>query len=543
MKTLVYIFFLLSSLFCYPQYVEELKHNHIGKFCSGGTFQTDSNNFVLSGSGFDIWSSTDEFDFAWVKIWGDIEISVKINSVEQIHDWAKAGIMIREDLTGPSKNIMMLMTPKKVASCQFRAFDNSGCSSNTMPNRTFPCWLKLIRKGNTFYSLISSDGKNWDLFSPVDIEMTGSVYYGLAVTSRVQCELAKAEFENLTISKTLSEIPLTVSYHALKSNTLYSDYLKEDVKISVGLPYKYNHQEAVAYPVLYFLDQNLGSYHTVIRELSAKKLIPDVLTAGVAFPVESKRDSDYTVNFSSFHSFLNNELIPHIDNQFNTDTLKRTLFGHSFGGLACLNTMFLCYDYNTIPFRNIIASSPAIWWPDSKQAYSKEQNLYRQTSILPVNLYMTIGTDEGFNATSNFSKMARTLDNRGYEYLNIYTDANDGKTLSTNADLSFYEGSIWVLNQPVVSPQSIATNLPEVDSHEFSVYPNPTSGVINIFLNKTPEQNATAEIINLQGNAVFTKKLHGQTNTELNLRSLPKGIYLVKITSKRTFRIKKIELY
>lgn len=99
----------------------------------------------------------------------------------------------------------MLMTPQEVASCQYRAFDNSGCSSNTMPDIAFPCWLKLIRKGNIFYSMISGDGKNWDLSSPVEIDMTGSVYYGLAVTSRVQCELAKAEFENLTITKSIPE--------------------------------------------------------------------------------------------------------------------------------------------------------------------------------------------------------------------------------------------------------------------------------------------------------------------------------------------------
>lgn len=543
MKTTIFLFFVFFSLLGYSQYTDDLRHNHIGTLCTGGSFQSGNNKFTLSGLGYDIWGSADEFNFAWVKIDGDVEISVKINSVENKNEWTKAGIMIRENLAGTSKNIMTLMTPWRVASCQYRANENSGGNNITVPDLKFPYWLKLTRKGNVFFSQVSADGIIWDLFSPVTIEMAESVYYGLAVTSHVLCEIAKAEFENLTITKTISEIPAKISYHIIRSNTLTSKFLNEDVKITVGLPYKFDSLESVHYPVLYFLNHNKGSYHTLIRDLTSKNLIPPVITAGIAFSLESKRDSDYTVNFSEFNSFLNLELLPAIENRWTTDKLKRTIYGHSFGGLACLNTMFLYYDYNSIPFRNIIASSPAVWWPDSKQAFTNEQNLYRQTTILPVNLYMTIGTDEGYTATSNFSKMARTLDNRGYEYLNIMTDANDGKNLASNADLSFYEGSIWALNQPVVSPNSIATNFYELESPGFQMYPNPTSGEINLILNKTPDKNSLLEIINLQGQVVLAQKLNIQKRIRLSLDNLAKGIYLARITSEENIRSQKIKIH
>lgn len=138
--------------------------------------------------------------------------------------------------------------------------------------------------------------------------------------------------------------------------------------------------------------------------------------------------------------------------------------------------------------------------------------------------------------------MARTFDNRGYDYLNIHTDANDGKNLSTNADLIFYEGSVWILNQPVVSPNSIATNLRCEYPDEFLVYPNPTSGIITIFLNKSPEQNTKPEIINLQDKTVFNQVTGIQTQIRLHLNTLPKGTYFLVITSKGTVRGKIIEL-
>lgn len=540
MKSIILIFFLFLHFFCFSQYTDQLQHIHIGKYCSEGSFLVENDKYTLSGVGNDIWNSTDEFDFAYVKIWGDIEITVRILSVENKNDYTKAGIMIREDLSGISRNVMLLMTPKNLSSYQYRAFNNSGCSNISIPNKSLPCWLRLTRKGNLFYSQISNDGKTWDLFEPVNIDMTGSVYYGLAVTGHAECQAAKAGFDNLNITKTISEIPQTISYHALNSSVFHSTYMKEDSKITVGLPYKYDSLQSTRYPILYYLDRNNPTYHNTVRDLSALKQIPDVITVGVGYFSASKRDSDYTVNFTTFHSFLKKELIPYIENHWNSDTLKRTIYGHSFGGLACLSTLFTYTNYNNIPFRNIVTSSPSIWWPDGKLAFSKEQNLSLQTSILPVNLYMSIGTNEDYAATSAFSKMARTIADRNYQYFNFMREANEGKNLATNGDISFRNGVIWALNQKVISPNSIATYSLERKNSDPMFYPNPTSGEVNIVFGSIPDANTKLELINLQGMIVYSKIYQDQSNSRLDLSKYPKGIYFIRLTNDGKTLIQKI---
>jgi predicted alpha/beta superfamily hydrolase len=377
----------------------------------------------------------------------------------------------------------------------------------------------------------------------VNIDMTGSVYYGLAVTGHAECQLAKAEFDNLTITKTLNEIPQTISYHALKSSVLHSTFMKEDSKIVVGLPYKYDSLQSTRYPILYYLDRNNPTYPTLVRDLSLQNLIPNVITVGVGYFSASKRDSDYTVNFKNFHPFLRKELLPYIENHWRADTLKRTISGHSFGGLACLNTMFTYTNYNVIPFRNIVASSPSIWWPDGQQAFNYEQNLRRQTSILPVNLYMSIGTNEDFTATSNFSKMAKTIVDRNYDYLNFMRDANEGKTQATNADISFREGLIWVLNQKVISPNSIATNVFEQKNSDPVIYPNPTTGEVNIVFGSAPISFTKLELINIKGITISSKNYLDQSSAKLDLSKFPKGIYLLRLTIDGKIKNQKISLF
>ena len=61
-----------------------------------------------------------------------------------------------------------------------------------------------------------------------------------------------------------------------------------------------------------------------------------------------------------FLSFIRQDLEPHIQRRFPVDEAKRTLFGHSYGGL------FVLYAYLTAPtaFDYFVAASPSLWWND-----------------------------------------------------------------------------------------------------------------------------------------------------------------------------------
>ena len=77
-----------------------------------------------------------------------------------------------------------------------------------------------------------------------------------------------------------------------------------------------------------------------------------------------------------------------------------------------------------------------------------------------------------------------------------------------------------------------------VSTQKVKVFPNPVSDKVNIWIEQL---NATAEVklFDIYGKLVMQKQT-AQANTQLNMSSLPAGIYLVKILSNGTETVMKI---
>jgi chitodextrinase len=75
---------------------------------------------------------------------------------------------------------------------------------------------------------------------------------------------------------------------------------------------------------------------------------------------------------------------------------------------------------------------------------------------------------------------------------------------------------------------AIATSVGNVNSSEFEVYPNPMTDRLFV---KSPSVIASVKIINASGQAVLKQDKNSGSEAELNTSLLPKGLYLLKITS------------
>jgi len=259
----------------------------------------------------------------------------------------------------------------------------------------------------------------------------------------------------------------------------------------------------------------------------AKKYIPEVITIGIGYPGASQRNRDYTIGFMSFYQFLKDELIPYIDEEYNTDPYNRTLFGHSYGGICALFTMFQYLDCNDILFNNIIAASPSIWWPDGNLAYTRESWLYSNTIILPVNLYMTVGSLEA-TMVDDFNKMQNVLDGRNYQYFNSSYHINPNKDHSTNNELTFREGIKWVLNQEIIIPSQTNSNVLEHGQIAAITYPNPVKDMLKIKLDNWISGSCKIELINCSGRTLYQGTMN-DSDLKLDVSGFPKGFYILKI--------------
>jgi regulation of enolase protein 1 (concanavalin A-like superfamily) len=164
-----------------------------------GSAREASGTWTLDGSGDNVWSTSDEFRYAYQPVTGDVDIRVRVASLENVDDWSKAGVMIRESLAANSRNAFMLVSPGSGRAFQRRSSTGGSTTRATTSAGTAPVWLRLVRQGSQFTGYLSADGTSWTTTGSATISMTSSVYVGLAVTSRVDSTLATATFTNVQV--------------------------------------------------------------------------------------------------------------------------------------------------------------------------------------------------------------------------------------------------------------------------------------------------------------------------------------------------------
>jgi hypothetical protein len=134
------------------------------------------------------------------RVAGDCRIIVRCESVEDVYEWSKAGPMIRQSLDSNSAQAIMAITPGDGGAFQYR-LDNTGYSYNANDTGFHaPIWLRLTRVANVFTGSVSIDSVNWTDVGNTPINMTDTVYIGLAHTSHVPGILSQSVFSIISIS-------------------------------------------------------------------------------------------------------------------------------------------------------------------------------------------------------------------------------------------------------------------------------------------------------------------------------------------------------
>ena len=182
-----------------------------GPLVGNMSYDSTTGTYALVGAGVDIWHVFDEFHFTCATLQGDGSITAKIESVEHVHDSAKAGLMIRNTLGPASENGAVLITPTGRVAFQWRDREtgithsvDSGANSVTLPH-----WVRLTRQGSRFTPQHSSDGVRWEAVvapqdpnepTPVEIPMNETVHIGLAICSRNTWRTAEARISNVRLT-------------------------------------------------------------------------------------------------------------------------------------------------------------------------------------------------------------------------------------------------------------------------------------------------------------------------------------------------------
>ena len=140
----------------------------------------NNNNVTVEANGDDVWTGDDEYAAFWINnVQGDFRAQVQIVNQENTNEWAKAGIMVRNNITknGPSGHAdndgyaIAAITPGNGYTFQWDSGGGNGylddhSTTYGSPSSSYPSYIRLVKVGTTFtaYYKMPGGGNPWVQF-------------------------------------------------------------------------------------------------------------------------------------------------------------------------------------------------------------------------------------------------------------------------------------------------------------------------------------------------------------------------------------------
>lgn len=165
------------------------------------------------------------------------------------------------------------------------------------------------------------------------------------------------------------------------------------------------------YPVVYVLDgqSHFKSVVAMVQQLSSSNAIPEMIVVGILNNTNRMRDltptnpdpsKDLSAKNSGggekFISFIEKELIPHVESKFSTAPY-RLLIGHSVGGLTVINTLI----HHKNLFNAYVSIDASMWW-DKQKLLNESKPILERENYSGKRLFLAIanGMEKGVDTLS-----------------------------------------------------------------------------------------------------------------------------------------------
>jgi TolB protein len=207
---LVIIFFCTLCLASAAQTVGVFEdHGDIGAVLHPGAavYDAASTSYTLSGSGENMWLTSDAFQFVWKKVSGDVSLSADISFIGAgVNPHRKAVLMIRQTLDPDSAYADIALHGSGLTSLQYR--ESKGAATHEIQaNISAPKRLHLEKRGEYVYMDLAAKGEELHpAGGSLRVPLKGSFYLGIGICSHEKDIVEKAVFSNVEIPTNLPKI-------------------------------------------------------------------------------------------------------------------------------------------------------------------------------------------------------------------------------------------------------------------------------------------------------------------------------------------------
>jgi TolB protein len=197
-------------------------HSDVGAVAIPGStaFDKDSQEYLLSGSGDDMWADHDEYQFAWKKVKGDFLIQAMTQFLGAGSDpHRKMGLIVRATLDPRSPHVNACIHGNGVAALQWRKADGT-VTEEIHIKADRPNVLQLERSGKRFIMSAAPLGETYATQDLEGIELPDEVYVGIYMCSHNNTLLEKGIFRNVRVIR-----PAAPDFKP------YRDYIGSDIEL------------------------------------------------------------------------------------------------------------------------------------------------------------------------------------------------------------------------------------------------------------------------------------------------------------------------
>jgi Tol biopolymer transport system component len=165
------------------------------------SYDHELDEYIIGGSGENIWFNNDEFHYLWIILEGDFILYAKMKFTgdnPELH--RKGGWMIRQGLDPNAPHISATTHGDGLTSLQYREKIN-GVMSEVSTSVENPDILQLERIGDRFIMKAAKEGEPLKIVAEYTQDLGNSIYAGLFVCSHNEYNFQQIVYNNVRISK------------------------------------------------------------------------------------------------------------------------------------------------------------------------------------------------------------------------------------------------------------------------------------------------------------------------------------------------------
>ncbi len=178
-------------------------HTDVGTVLHAGTVEYDGStrSYTVGGSGENMWFATDDFQFVWIRMSGDVRLSATVSILDKQGDaHRKAVLMIRQSLDPDAAFADVALHGDGLTSLQFRAARGE-VTHEIESNVSAPKQLRIEKRGDTFTMWLGGgDGAFRFAGGSTRVPFLGTFYVGFGVCAHNKDEFRRAVFSDVELT-------------------------------------------------------------------------------------------------------------------------------------------------------------------------------------------------------------------------------------------------------------------------------------------------------------------------------------------------------